>query len=548
MTNIDKINIKNSLKINADRESNDSKYSKLLEINVHNLKNDINRIQDKQEYDLKDLDDKKTNIKECNISIRKTCFASTNDYADETKISTNFQDENQDNPNINFINNLSEKSELELSTNCKNNPIESLSNNFNQMNLNKNIDRTNQSLNYFEQNNLIKNNNNLKILPLSSINTEVIQSTQNNITKQHIITSFADTNSTKILQKIVNEAQASTINAIVNELKGTFHSIIKNKNGNYFAKDLFCICDTKQRIEILKELYRTISDDCTDKFASHPIQVLVDYSSCEEEYNLILESFYDYNKALLACLDPNGSFVIQKIIKHIPEKYRMKFNQIFISFLCFIIRKKFGVINSKTFVDYAKNEENINQIINNILDDFNGIATDPFGNYFIQHILEKWFNYNEFINIKVAIVKQFRVLFENKYSLHICELFLKLANNEDKTLLINSFNFNTNNSTDKKIMIRIMCSFQKNLSNNRNNNHNNNNNNSNNLRNPNLLYSNMNTNMNMNNFNNYNSNNTNTFINQNQLPLSLNNLGRNNMINNNNNAMIFKNNYINDKK
>ena len=565
------VNFKNSLKNDAEKESNGIKS----EIMVHNLKDSKIGSQGKQECDLKDLkkingENKNTSLKESSISTKESCFSSTNVdcSTNDIKLSSISQNENQvpqDNPNVSFFsrniidNVLSENSSLSQSIKNSNNTMESLTNCLNQLNLNQN--RINPSFN-FVQNNLIQNNNDVKKMPLFSSKTSETKN-QNNITKYYILTCFSDTNSTKLLQKIVNEAPESTINDIINELKGTFHTIIRNKNGNYFCVDLFKVCNTQHRIEILKELYKTISDDCTDKFASHPIQVLVEYSSCEEEYNLILESFYDYNKALLACLDPNGSFVVQKIIKRFPEKCKTNFNKLFVSFLCFIIGKKFGVVNAKTFIDHTKNEDIINQVISCIIEDFFNIATNQFGNFFIQHILDKWFNDSKCIKLKEKIIENFRALFENKYSSYICDLFLKKANNEDRKNLIKTLNLNnSNNSTDKKILVRIMRTFEKNFNNNKNNNHNNNNNNNNinnnnlNFMNQNLLYSNLNANMtmNMNNFtnfnafNNFNNNgvNQNNFLNQNQFPLSLNNFGRNNMMNNNN-MMFFNNNNRNNK-
>ena len=175
---------------------------------------------------------------------------------------------------------------------------------------------------------------------------------ESTLTKKYLLTSFNDKDNTKMLQSMIRQdASDEIIDKIVNELITTYNYVMKNKNGNYFLVDLIKVCKPEHRLTILSEIYKTIADDCTDKFASHPIQALIDYSNSEEEYNLILYSFNDYNKTLLACLEPNGSYVIQKIISHIPEKYKKKFNCIFVTFLTFIVNKKFGVVNAKCFVD-----------------------------------------------------------------------------------------------------------------------------------------------------------------------------------------------------
>ena len=69
---------------------------------------------------------------------------------------------------------------------------------------------------------------------------------------------------------------------------------MKDKNGNYFCKDLFKECTQEQRIKILNEFFQTLSEDCINNYSCHPIQVLIEKASLE--YKLILHSFNDYNK------------------------------------------------------------------------------------------------------------------------------------------------------------------------------------------------------------------------------------------------------------
>ena len=138
-------------------------------------------------------------------------------------------------------------------------------------------------------------------------------------------------------------------------MEGTFSEIIKNKNGNYFCSDLLKVCDKNQRIIILKEICDTIYEDCTDEYGTHPIQTLIELSKCEEEYKLILSSFKDSNNILTASLNQNGSFVIQKIIVHIPERYRMEFNLNFIKYLSILSMDMYGVCTVKKFIGYTKN-------------------------------------------------------------------------------------------------------------------------------------------------------------------------------------------------
>jgi hypothetical protein len=285
------------------------------------------------------------------------------------------------------------------------------------------------------------------------------------LTQKTILNSFATKRTTLILQKALFEATKEEIDNIVNELSGKYRQIIKDKNGNYFCSDLVKVCNQNQRIKILKELSNTICDDCANNFGAYPIKTLIEFSSSEEEYNLLLNSFNNYNKLLFASIDPNGSKVISEIIEHIPEKFKKNFNLLFVSIFCFICTKKFGVCNAKKFVSCTKNDEIIKKIMDLVKDNFVSISTNEFGNYLIQYMLEKWWNTDEGEEIKEQIRENFRTLATNKYANFIVDLYLKLENNEEKILLIKTLKINLNNKLNNEdnclILMRVDSVFEK---------------------------------------------------------------------------------------
>ena len=258
--------------------------------------------------------------------------------------------------------------------------------------------------------------------------------------KQNILTSFNSQKSTKILQKCLSGASKEIIDTILEELSGNFRTIIRNKNGNYFFSDLLKVCNKEQKLKILKELSSTISQDCTDEFATHPIQNLIELSSEEEEFKLLLSSFNNMDKILMASLNQNGAYVIQKLIVHIPERFRMDFNLIFVKFVSILARDTYGVCTVKKFIGYTQNELIVKQILNSILSNFVNISESQYGNYLIQYLLEKWWKTAEGVYLKKLIISKFQILASNHYSSFVCDLFLKLSSIEEKKNLINSFN------------------------------------------------------------------------------------------------------------
>jgi hypothetical protein len=246
---------------------------------------------------------------------------------------------------------------------------------------------------------------------------------------------FKNQRMTKEYQKKLEGASMETIDNIVNELSGSYRLAIKNKNGNYFCSDLIKRCNKEQRLLILKELSNTISEDSIDEFGSHVIQKLIEFASGEEEYNLLLFSFNDSNSILTTSMNPNGTYVIQKIIVHIPEKFRMKFNIIFVNFVLTLSKDVYGVFTVKKFIGYTQNELIRKQLLNSIFNNILNISSNQYGNYLIQYLLEKWWKSTEGVYLKKLIFSKFLVLASNYYSSFICDLFYKLCNDEEKKSL-----------------------------------------------------------------------------------------------------------------
>ena len=309
------------------------------------------------------------------------------------------------------------------------------------------------------------NNSNLK-------NANTIFPNQNSqfsnieLNRKVIMSSMNDQKTVFILQKILNESKRTEIKLIVKELIGEYRRLILDKYGNFFCKDLFKICDQNERVTILKELSPTISEDCCNNYATHPLQALIEYSSTEEEYGLILYSFNDYNKLLLATTDPNGSYVIQKIIMRIPERFRANFNFLFSSFIGFVCKKKYGIVAVKKFIEFTRGENTTQQIMNAIKLNFMNFAVDNYGNYLIQFILEKFANFPEGKEIKNLIFQNFNVMCKSKYSSFICELYVKMLTSEEKSELIKTLDINSIRNSNNPNAIKILKYLSININNN----------------------------------------------------------------------------------
>ena len=374
--------------------------------------------------------------------------------------------------------------------------------------------------------NLEKDNSNLSP---SKTNT----TSHRKLTQKVILNGFNSKKTTLILQKLLSELSKEELDDVINELKGKYRQIIKDQNGNYFCSELFKLGNQDQRIIILKELSNTICDDCIDEFGSHTIQNSIDFSSCEEEYNLLLKSFNNYQKLTIAAVDEHGSYVIKKIITHIPEKFRMKFNSLYVEIICLISTTKNGGINAKHFILCIQNDLIIRKLMDSIKTNFVKLVLNYYGKYLIINIIDKWWKENEGEEIKELIRENIGELSSNSNGSYIIGLYFKLVNKEEKIQLIKNLYINfINNRINKDNFMEIMKNLEK------------------------LCYDsdikyiisfiifNINKNQNILSFDIFNYNN-NIFNNSNQMPLVLNNFGYNNNIINSNQLPLSLNNFRN---
>ena len=306
-----------------------------------------------------------------------------------------------------------------------------------------------------------KTYNKLNFNPNSEIESTQIQNGINNLfpsifSGKVIIASLPSQQKVIYLQKELREANNETIEFMVNELKGYYREIILDKNGNYLISDLIKVCQQKHRIQILEELSPTLSEDCLNCFATHPIQTLIDRSAGETEYKYILMSFNDYNKFLTASLDPNGAYTIKKIIERIPYQFRSEFNYIFVSFIGFTSKTKFGIITVKKFIACSKTDTINSLVMNFIRNNFMDLAVNQYANYSIQFLLEIWNNSTEGNELKEIIFKNFQAMCEKKYSSFICESFIKIISEEEKIELIKTLDLDYILKSNNKHLMKIL--------------------------------------------------------------------------------------------
>lgn len=273
-------------------------------------------------------------------------------------------------------------------------------------------------------------------LPLQKSENEISQNFF--FTKELIINAFASQKSTILLQKSLREVSNEVISHIIKLISGNFCQMMQDRNGNYFCSDLFKVCTVFERIKIIQEIKNNLYSISLNEFGTHPIQTLIELSTTQDEYNLLISCFNnDLNKILQASLNPNGSYVVQKIISHTPEQFRINFNFLILKIIKILFYNMYGVCIVKKFLSCTQNEIILNQSFGLISLNLVTISQNQFGNYLIQYILKTFWGCPRIDMVKNLILENFGKLASEKFSSHICELFIDLSNMNEKKFIMN---------------------------------------------------------------------------------------------------------------
>jgi hypothetical protein len=237
----------------------------------------------------------------------------------------------------------------------------------------------------------------------------------------------------RFLQKLLTKANKEVIDFFLSEIESSLNKLMMDKYGNYFCQELLLSCSGTQRLEILKKIEPNFAKICQDKKGTHTIQKMVELVNLpveEEFFKGALTGHVDY-----LAIDQQGTHIIQKVICCISEPNRQfVFDEVKNSFLI-ISKASHGLCVIKKLVANTKNLENKQSLIDYVSENVIELAQDPYGNYAIQEVMDKWkeYDYNPlFAKIKTRIAQ----LSIQKFSSNVVEKCLQMSDEVERNDII----------------------------------------------------------------------------------------------------------------
>ena len=393
------------------------------------------------------LINKNSNMNNTNDFKRKENRKKTHD------IQNNFQKKKYvndylNNNNFNFNNNsryiyrksmtMNNNNNLYLKNIIMNNSI-----NNNEIINNINSENTNS---FFNTNNNINNNNNLNNLNNNNnINDNLIFELKHllehtgkidfyiyNLIKGKIVSIIKNHKGSKIFQKYLKSTHSDEIlHLIFIELFPFLVDLIIDPYANYFCKKFFTFLNSKDRIDFLKNIEKSLIELSSDSIGTYPIQSIIEHLNTNNEKNIILSGIKEGFIKLI--YDAFGCHVLEKLLTCFEDDYvEFIYTYIFDNFL-YLTNNSNGIYIIKKILTFVQ-KKNLHEKLKSIVKK-NAIflIKQSYGNFVIQVIIENWEDYKEITDLFKG---NFYALSLEKYASNVIERCIE----KDKEILENYIN------------------------------------------------------------------------------------------------------------
>ena len=163
---------------------------------------------------------------------------------------------------------------------------------------------------------------------------------------------------------------------------------------------------------------------------THTIQKMVDLANLDEEEKFF-ETVLTGQVGMLA-IDQQGTHIIQKIITSFTEINRQYvFNEIQDAFL-YVSKNSHGLCVIKKLVANTSNTNNRESLVEFISQNAIELIQDPYGNYAVQEVMEKWREQN-FTTLYNKVKSKIAQLSIQKFSSNVVEKWLELSVDEQRS-------------------------------------------------------------------------------------------------------------------
>jgi len=235
----------------------------------------------------------------------------------------------------------------------------------------------------------------------------------------------------RFLQKKLEE-ESSSSSTILKELFDHLSELMTDPFGNYLFTKLVESCDEVQRNHLLQKILPDLTAVSLDMYGTQSLQKILPILN-ESQVDLIINVLRPEARNLIK--HNKANYFIQYCLDKLSEKQ----NEWIFDSVCKNIEDiscdRVGCVIIKRCIDHA-NEQRENLLVS-ISEVSLILVQDPFGNYVVQHVLQKFPQLPESSKIIRTLCGSLNELCVQKFSSNVVEKCLKVADEETKNILLN---------------------------------------------------------------------------------------------------------------
>jgi len=191
-------------------------------------------------------------------------------------------------------------------------------------------------------------------------------------------------------------------------------------------------CDNAQREKVVSKIVPDLLSIAFDMYGTQSLQKMMPFLT-ESQIDLLTSglkmstiSLIKHNKA---------NYLIQYCLDHLPAKHNQWIYDSVVENIEEVARDRVGCVIVKRCIDHASDEQKI-KVIAEIATKALALVQDPFGNYVVQHVLQKFPRDEQSMQLIRNLCGSICELCTGKFSSNVIEKCMQVADEDTRGLML----------------------------------------------------------------------------------------------------------------
>ncbi|XP_022752720.1 pumilio homolog 2-like [Durio zibethinus] len=266
----------------------------------------------------------------------------------------------------------------------------------------------------------------------------------------HVVEFSADQYGSRFIQQKLETASAEEKIMVYEEIMPQALALMTDVFGNYVIQKFFEHGLPAQRRELAGKLFGHVLTLSLQMYGCRVIQKAIEVVDLDQKIKMVQE----LDGSVMRCVrDQNGNHVIQKCIECVPEESIQFIVTTFFDQVVSLSTHPYGCRVIQRILEHCKDPKTQSKVMDEILGSVSMLAQDQYGNYVVQHVLERGKPHERSIIIKELAGKIVQMS-QQKFASNVVEKCLTFGGPSERQLLVNEMLGSTDENEPLQAMMK----------------------------------------------------------------------------------------------